>query len=218
MGSRLQVAEAAEGGLADPRVARSRAAILAATAALLIEEGAAGITIEGIAERSGVAKTTIYRHWKSRSQLIFDGFESMLASPPSAPPAGPVRERLTVLLNGLVRGLTVSEWAPAVTALIDAGDRDPEIRTLLHDFLALRMSPCRDVLVEGVRTGEISASLDVDVAVSALVGPVFYRRLVSREPMDGTFGGLVVDQFLAGASASGSDLTPGPSPRRGEGR
>ncbi len=192
----------AETILSDPRVARSRAAILAATAALLIEEGAGGITIEGIAERSGVAKTTIYRHWKSRSQLIFDGFESMLGTHPSPPPPGPVRERLTVLLNGLVRGLTISEWAPAVTALIDAGDRDPEIRSLVHDFLARRMAPCREVLQEAIRAGEVDSSLDVDVAVSALVGPVFYRRLVSREPMDAGFAGLVVDQFLSGANKS----------------
>jgi AcrR family transcriptional regulator len=183
----------------DPRVARSRAAILAATAALLIEEGAGGVTIEGIAERSGVAKTTIYRHWKSRSQLVFDGFESMLLSHPSPPPPGPVAERLTTILNSLVRGLTVSEWAPAVTALIDAGDRDPEIRALLHDFLVRRMSPGREVLQEGIQRGEIAPTLDVDLAVSALVGPIFYRRLVSREEMDSTFAARVVAQFLSGA-------------------
>jgi AcrR family transcriptional regulator len=184
----------------DPRVARSRAAILAATAALLIEEGAGGITIEGVAERSGVAKTTIYRHWKSRSQLIFDGFESMLSSTPPPPPPGPVRERLTLLLSGLVRGLTISEWAPAVTALIDAGDRDPEIQSLVHDFLVRRMAPSRMVLSEAVRTGELSPELDIDVAVSMLVGPVFYRRLVSREPIDASLAAQVVEQFLAGAA------------------
>ncbi|HMO54238.1 MAG TPA: TetR/AcrR family transcriptional regulator [Tepidiformaceae bacterium] len=183
----------------DPRVARSRAAILAATAALLIEEGAGGVTIEGIAARSGVAKTTIYRHWKTRSQLVFDGFESMLLSHPAPPPEGPVAERLTIILNGLVRGLTTSEWAPAVTALIDAGDRDPEIRSLLHDFLARRMAPGREVLQEAIERGEITPALDIDLAVSALVGPIFYRRLVSREEMDATFAAHVVAQFLSGA-------------------
>ena len=189
-----------ESGPEDPRVARSRAAILAATAALLIEEGAQGITIEGIAERSGVAKTTIYRHWKSRSRLIFDGFESMLSSTPLPPPPGPVRERLTLLLSGLVRGLTISEWAPAVTALIDAGDRDPEIQSLVHDFLVRRMAPSREVLHEAVVSEELAPDLDIDVAVSMLVGPVFYRRLVSRETIDGALAAQVVDQFLTGAA------------------
>lgn len=191
----------AEPSLEDPRVARSRAAILAATAALLIEEGAGGVTIEGIAERSGVAKTTIYRHWRSRSQLIFDGFENMLSSHPSPPPPAPVRERLTSLLNGLIRGLTTSEWAPAMTALIDAGDRDPEIRTLVHDFLVRRMAPCRQVLQDAIANGELVPALDIDVSVSTLAGPVFYRRLVSREPMDSEFAATVVDQFLSGATA-----------------
>lgn len=191
----------AESAPEDPRVARSRAAILSATAALLIQEGAGGITIEGIAERSGVAKTTIYRHWKSRSQLIFDAFESMLSSTPAVPPPGPVRERLTLILSSLVRGLTISEWAPAVTALIDAGDRDPEIRSLVHDFLVRRMAPSREVLHEAVEDGVLRPDLDIDLAVSMLVGPVFYRRLVSREPIDAAIAARVVDQFLAGASA-----------------
>lgn len=190
----------AESSPEDPRVARSRAAILAATAALLIEEGAQGITIEGIAERSGVAKTTIYRHWKSRSQLIFDGFESMLSSTPAPPPPGPVRERLTLLLTSLVRGLTISEWAPAVTALIDAGDRDPVIQSLVHDFLVRRMAPSRVVLQEAMREGELRGDLDIDVAVSMLVGPVFYRRLVSREVIDAALAAKVVEEFLAGAA------------------
>jgi len=109
----------------DPRVARSRAAILRATADLLVEGGAAAVTIEGIAERSKVAKTTIYRHWKTRSQLVFDAFESMLKPNIAEVQDGPVAEQLGGLLRGLVRGLTDSEWAPAVSGLIEAGDRDP---------------------------------------------------------------------------------------------
>ena len=51
---------------------------------------------------------------------------------------------------------------------------------------------------DAMASGEISPSLDVDVAVSTLSGPVFYRRLVSREPIDGSYAEKVVDQFLAG--------------------
>ncbi len=187
------------GGL-DPRVVRSRAAILRATADLLIESGAAGVTIEGIAERSGVAKTTIYRHWKTRSQLVFAAFESLFK--PVAPPehSGPLRSQLETMLGQLARGLNESRWAPAVTALIDSGDRDPELRQLIHDFLVVRMENARGLLRAGIERGELRAGLDVDVAVGLLVGPVFYRRLVSREPLDDALVRLVVDQFLLGAS------------------
>ena len=184
----------------DPRVVRSKAAVLRATAELLIEQGSAGVTIEGIAERSGVAKTTIYRHWKSRSQLIFDGFESLFRPVTQLPHEGTMREQLEALLGGLMRGLTQSEWAPAVTALIEAGDRDAELRQLVHDFLVVRMEHGRSALRAGVARGELREDLDVDVALSLLVGPVFYRRLVSRERLDDGFVETVVREFLAGAA------------------
>ncbi len=180
----------------DSRVIRSRAAILRAAAELLIEGGASGVTIDGVAERSGVAKTTIYRHWKSRPQLIFDAFEELLSGPHATPPPGPVRERLVALLRGLARGITDSPWAPAVAPLIDAGDRDPELRQLIHDFLARRMAPAKDLLREAVAAAEIDADMDLDIAVSTLAGPIFYRRLVSREPLTDAFIESVVDQFL----------------------
>ncbi len=187
----------------DPRVARSRAAVLRAAAELLIEQGSAGVTIEGIAERSHVAKTTIYRHWKSRSQLVFDAFESLLK--PIAPQhyGTTLRAQLEGILGQLSRGLTGSEWAPAVSALIEAGDRDPELRQLVHDFLVARMEHGRQALRDAVARGELRDDLDVDVAIGVLVGPIFYRRLVSREPLNEVVVAEVVDQFLRGGGRPG---------------
>lgn len=183
----------------DPRVARSRAAVLSAAAGMLIELGASSVTIEGIAERSGVAKTTIYRHWKSRSQLILDAFASLLTPGVHAPHTGPVRQQLESVLMQLVRGLTTSQWAPAVAALVDAADRDPELRQLLHDFLSGRKEHIRSTLRAAVVRGELRPDLAIEEAISALFGPVYYRRLVSREPLDERFIKEIVDQFLRGA-------------------
>jgi AcrR family transcriptional regulator len=193
----------------DPRVARSRAAILGATAALLIEGGFAHVTIERVAERAGVAKTTIYRHWTSRSRLIFDAFRNLLApeamrNDRGAWAEGDVREGLVHLLRGLIRGLTESAWAPAVSTLVDAGDRDPEMRQLIHDFLVDAMSGARILIASARERGELAATVDPGVAVDMLVGPVFYRRLVSRETLGPEFAEQVVERFLMGA------LTPRP--------
>ncbi len=189
----------------DPRVARSRAAILEATASLLIEGGFANVTIERVSERSGVAKTTIYRHWPSRSRLIFDAFRNLLAPEAmrddhGAWAEGDVRKGLVHLLRGLIRGLTESAWAPAVSTLVDAGDRDPEMRQLIHDFLLDAMSGARVLIASARERGELAATVDPGVAVDMLVGPVFYRRLVSREPLAPEFAEQVVEQFLAGAT------------------
>lgn len=193
------VGEPSDADALDPRVIRSRAAILQATADLLIESGAAGVTIEGISERSEVAKTTIYRHWKTRSRLVFDAFRSLFRPVPVAGLEGPVRDQLTTLLSQLLHGVTASEWAPAVSTLVDASDRDPELRQLIHDFLAARMERSREVLRAAVARGELRPDLDVDVSVDLLVGPIFYRRLVSRDVLDESFVARVVDEFLRGA-------------------
>lgn len=186
----------------DPRVARSRAAVLRAAADLLIEQGSAGVTIEGVAERSRVAKTTIYRHWKSRSRLVFDAFESLLKPATTQDSASNLRDQLCGILGQLSRGLTQSDWAPAVSTLIEAGDRDPELRQLVHDFLVARMEHGREALRDAMRRRELRPDLDVDIAIGVLVGPIFYRRLVSREPLSDGVVAEVVDQFLRGAASS----------------
>ncbi len=180
----------------DPRAIRSRAAILEAAGVMLVEGGPSALTIEGVAERSGVAKTTIYRHWPSRSRLILDAFESLFQSRRRTAPKGPIREQLITLLNGIARGITSSRWAPAMAGLFAAADRDPELMLLVHDFLRVRMEPTRLALQGAIERGEISPTTDVDASVSMLVGPIFYRRIVSREKLDAEFTEQVVNTFL----------------------
>ena len=186
----------------DPRAIRSRAAILEAAGAMLVELGPASLTIEGVAERSGVAKTTIYRHWPSRSRLILDAFESLFQTRGRGIPKGDIREQLMSLAKGLVRGLTLSRWAPAMAGLFDAAERDDELMLLVQEFLRVRMGSYRIVVKDAIDRGELLSSLDVDMAVSAICGPIFYRRLVSREPLDDEYIEQVIDQFLRGARVS----------------
>lgn len=89
---------------ADPRMARSRAAVLGTALELLVERGIAGTTIEAIAQRSGVAKTTIYRQWNSQAALTLDALRSILR-PPADPDTGTLRGDLVALLTGFAAAL-----------------------------------------------------------------------------------------------------------------
>jgi len=199
----------------DPRAIRSRAAILEAAGAMLVEGGPSALTIEGVAERSGVAKTTIYRHWPSRSRLILDAFESLFQTRRRTAPKGPIREQLITLLNGISRGITSSRWAPAMAGLFAAADRDPELMLLVHDFLRVRMEPTRLALQGAIERGEILATVDVDASVSMLVGPIFYRRIVSREKLDPEFTEQVVTTFLRAVSVQPEPECPDSMPPLG---
>src|SRR5258707_15817170 len=80
----------------DERVRRSKEAVLAATSELLSEAGLGGVSVDAVSKRSGVAKTTIYRHWPSRTALLLEAGAKM-GSRPEAPDTGSLRGDLTVL-------------------------------------------------------------------------------------------------------------------------
>ncbi len=93
----------------DPRVLRTRQSVIAATQDALVEEGYAAITIDGIAWRSGVARTTIYRHWGSLADLVIEAV-TLIDEQWSAPDTGSVRDDLVAQATGLNEKLSTSEW------------------------------------------------------------------------------------------------------------
>lgn len=179
----------------DPRMARSRQRVLTATLELLAERGVAGATIEAIATRSGVAKTTIYRQWTHQGPLVLDAFRSAAPDPP-ATDTGAVRSDLILLLSGLSAGLTSGIVGMLLPSLIDAAGRDAEFATLHADEALRRHQPVLAVLQRAVERGEVPAGSDLDELVDRLAGPVFHRRFVSGLPLDRAFIEHVVDGVL----------------------
>lgn len=169
-------------GRRDPRVARSRAAVLAAATGLVREEGMTGVSIEAVSARSGVAKTTIYRHWPSRAALVVDAFRA-LSEPCTPPDTGSVRDDLVRLLESLAAKLAGEGFACALGGLLEAAERDPELGRLHAAFMVEVRGPFADVLDRGVARGELPADLDRSLAAMLLPGPLFYRRMVAREPV-----------------------------------
>jgi AcrR family transcriptional regulator len=179
----------------DPRIERTRRLVLKATIALLAETGYAGTTVEAVAARSGVAKSTIYRHWPSRLELINDAFQE-LKPPPPEPAEGDVRDRVVALLEHVARTVAASPWSSCLPALIDAAERDPECRELHNRMSRAGRQRLVDLLVGGQERGEIAADLDVEVMADALAGPIFMRRLMGDEPLDPAAVRHLVEQLL----------------------
>lgn len=187
----------------DPRVVRSRAAILEACADLISEEGFAGVTIEAVAARSGTAKTTIYRHWPTRAALLVEAFGICSGSPGTEPDTGSAREDLRLVLGGLAAKLSDCDWSAAMGSLLDAAARDPELARLHAATIAERRRPLTDALARGVARGELPEGLEMDHASALLAGPLFYRALVCREPVAQEFVDAVIDAALPALRASG---------------
>lgn len=180
----------------DPRVLRSRAAVIAAALELLAERGIAATTIEAVSDRSGVAKTTIYRQWDDQPSLVLDAIAATLREPPD-PDTGTLRADLTALMSGLAGALQTSPAAQLMPALIDAAERDPAFAALHRREAAHRHRVVRAVISRGIARGELPPHTDPDEVLDLLTGPVFYRRWVSASTVDTAFTTRVVDLVLA---------------------
>jgi AcrR family transcriptional regulator len=183
----------------DERVRRSKEAVLAATFQLLSETGYGGATIDAVAHRSGVAKTTIYRHWPTRSALLLDAC-SKLGSKPEVPDTGKLKGDLLALAGDLANKLRSARWASVLPSIIDAAERDPELADLHARLHAdLWMVAFRTVVERAQRKRELPRSRDASEVVAGVVGPLFYRRWFSRESLDDRFVRSVVESALTGA-------------------
>ncbi|HWH15777.1 MAG TPA: TetR/AcrR family transcriptional regulator, partial [Miltoncostaeaceae bacterium] len=196
------------GARRDPRLERSRAAVLAATVEILCDDGLPAVTVEAVAARAGVAKTTVYRQWDGRAHLVVDALRST-ACTVAPPDSGAVREDLIGLLAGLAHALDTAPWARALAGVAESARHDPALASLHRTFAADCRGPVLEVLTRARSRGEVRPDADLTIAASALAGPLFYRRLVSLEPLDAP--GLVeaiVDTVLPGLAPRAAPAAP----------
>ncbi|MGH9246158.1 MAG: TetR/AcrR family transcriptional regulator [Acidimicrobiales bacterium] len=190
----------------DPRIERTRRVVLDTTIELLVEGGFGAVTIEAVAARSGVAKSTIYRHWPGRLELVHAAFHELKPEVP-LPVDGDVRDRIVALLEHVARVLTDSKWSALLPTLIETAERDPEARELHARMAEGGHRVLVDLLDDGKRSGELPADLDSDVIAEALAGPIFLRRLMSSTAFDPADVAHLVDQILGARRPVGETVS-----------
>jgi TetR/AcrR family transcriptional regulator of autoinduction and epiphytic fitness len=180
----------------DPRIARTRAAVLRAATDLLVEGGTNAVTIDAIVTRSGVAKSTIYRHWNSRDEVLLSVIESCAPHIEVPDESLPFEAALRLLLNQLARTLGDPEWARVVPALAALRNQDHGIAQLEQRIEAKQEDALDSVLRRGVDEGRLRPDIDLDRAAAVLVGPLLFASLVEKPAVDDALGEHVVDLFL----------------------
>jgi TetR/AcrR family transcriptional regulator of autoinduction and epiphytic fitness len=166
----------------DPRIERSRMVVLTAAVDELSEAGYGGVTIEAVAARAGVAKSTIYRHWPDKLALIADAFETFHEEMVPDLSALSARESVELLLGHVAEVVVDSTFSRCIPALIEGAERDPRVREFHHRYSAERRQALIDLVARGIREGEFRTDVDPELATGALLGAIFYRRLMTGEP------------------------------------
>jgi AcrR family transcriptional regulator len=187
--------------------------VLNATSDLLVERGYAGTTIEEIAARSGVAKTTIYRRWPNRPALLVELLLKVAAK--AAPPPRVGDDPLPALRRELHRVAAAAEGLGGriLIALLGEAEHDPQLReALVQGLFTPRRKATAAVVEDGQRTGILRRGIPPLVATDLIFGPFFYRRFIRQEAVTRSF----LDQTFAFAM-KGLAAEP-PARRRGAAR
>lgn len=185
-----------------PRGAQARERVLRAACEVLAERGMPGFTMEAVAERAQASKATVYRHWKSRVDLVVEAMD--LAFPAfEAPSSGDLRRDLTELIAGQEVLLRRGPFARLLAAVIDGAEREPALAALHFDLTERRRRTALDVLRRAQREGRLPPDADLELAVDLLAGPSFYRRLIAHRDFPAGYTAAVVDHVLRALTAPG---------------
>jgi AcrR family transcriptional regulator len=196
-----------------PRSPEADTAILAATREALVENGWSKLTMSDVAARAGVAKTTLYRRWPGRNELVVDAV-AVLFDELELPDLGSLSADVESVVRQFGALLERPEAKTALMAVIAEGTRDDALRQRIRAAIVDRQ---KRLVVAGRRRaeerGELpppadpeAAARDTDLVFDVIAGAVVHRTLVSAEPVDADWAHRLAGLVLTGLTAQ---RTPG---------
>ncbi|MFF4159110.1 TetR/AcrR family transcriptional regulator C-terminal ligand-binding domain-containing protein [Streptomyces sp. NPDC001678] len=183
------------------RTARTRAAVRDAVLAGLVEHGYPGLTVDYVAERSGVHKTTLYRRWGGVDGLVAEALGLAGEDTWTPPDTGTLRGDLQALAHGIVDAFTDPGTAATQTALIAAAFRSERAAEALRAFHRERFARCGPLIARAVERGEAPAGTDAGAVVRAVSAPLFLRLFITREPVDAAVADEAAEAALTAVAA-----------------
>lgn len=188
-----------------PRSEKAHRAILDAAIDLFVEEGFEGMSVEGVAARAGVGKTTIYRRWSSKEDLVIDAIDQLIFDV-HPPDTGSVREDLVETLTKVQTIFTTSragEVFPRMFAHVAAAT--PLGRAYLERVIAPRFILLQGMIARGADRGELPPEVDPELVRALLMGPVLLWKLTGQLTPRGARGRAerIVDTVLGGLRTEG---------------
>jgi AcrR family transcriptional regulator len=194
-----------------PRSRQTNQAILRAAAEIVAASSLAEMTIEGVAERAGVGKASIYRRWPSKGALAFDAVvDTILATQPT-PDTGSLEGDLTHVAENWVRLSNTPRGGRTVAHFIAEVQSDPGLAVVWRERFVDRIRKERRPIIErAVARGEIPAGSDPELIMDLLFGPLYHRYLNRHLPLDQSFARGVA-RMVAAAALDGAGVS---DPRR----
>lgn len=194
-----------------PRSAGATEAVMAAALALAYEGGIQHATVDRVAERSGVAKTTVYRRWPHAYAIVMDAFLADISPLIPYQRMPTVQATFIAAVKQLVNALKGSR-GDLLRHLLGAAQVDAQLqKAFWESWIEPRRAQAKEVIAEARAAGELSDIADADVLVDSIFGAVYYRLMIPYDELSGRYIEVLVEQVLSGVVLAGSPLT-----RRGD--
>jgi AcrR family transcriptional regulator len=193
------------------RTARTAAAVFAATIEELSERAYADISIETIAARAGVHKTTVYRRWGTKAELISRALIGAASSRIQVPDSGNVETDLRLLARAVQAVLSLPEGAAITRALVVGALASAEIAGLMDQFWAARLAAISAIVDRAIQAGQLPVGTDAALLMHAVAAPLYFQLLVTRALVTESDADRSAAAALTAATAG---LFVAPSPRR----
>lgn len=173
-------------------------AVMSTALDLVADGGLRAVTIEAIAARCGVAKTTIYRRWPNRAAVVMDAFMARVGSQALFEPDEPFVDGVRRQMRAMAKAFR-GEDGELVKALLAESQFDPE---LARAFRERWTSPRREMALvhfrRGAEQGAIRRDADLETAVDQLFAPFYYRLQMETGPLSNAYVDALFDQIMQG--------------------
>ena len=180
----------------NPRTTRVRQIVVDSAAGLLIREGASAVTAVRIAEDTGVARTTIYRHWPTAPALLLDAIDKVVRPHTPTRITDDLEADLMAALGNLQMRMTKNPFRLVFTALLDHANRDQVLVAAQRRFANGILRPIQDIIAAAVQRGDLPSTVQVETASAQLAGPLFLQHLMLRATISEELISATVTQFL----------------------
>jgi AcrR family transcriptional regulator len=158
--------------------------------------GYGDLSFDAIAQRAGVHKTTLYRHWPNREALVREALLARSEVAVPIPDTGSLREDLTAFAHAVVANITAPDYEAIVRAVASEARTEGALGQASRGFWRERFQLARMIVLRGIERGEIPVDVDPDLLLESLVGPLYLRLLITREPLDDAFIEALVTQLI----------------------
>jgi AcrR family transcriptional regulator len=183
------------------RSARVRADVLRAAAELLAESGYDGLSIEAVAARARVHKTTVYRRWPTKAELVADTLSARSEEAVPVPDTGSLAGDLAALARAVAANIGSDVGAAMTRTLVAASATSTDVAATGAEFWARRLSLTGAIVERAVARGELPPGTDPNLVIETLIGPLYVRVLMTGEPIDAELADRVAALVAAGAAS-----------------